>query len=392
MGVSGGGGSNGGSGERTAIVQSEKEQLQELDRRMTLYDSLFGEMEKEWIQDSLGVLNTDRLTTHTDALDTMFEREKVLQSEMEADKATLMSYAGLKEEDFKIPESIASADAQPGKAGSRFYSADLDAKEFYNWTWQVPVSFYRDVGAMVGLGSSANKKAKAKAKKIKKRVAAAKARYEKNANELIELQQNRADTAKALQEEFETQRRNSKLEKTEQDRERASGTVAAAFKTTAEAQRVRDERYGIQAGNDPVASEENSRELALMKAAAEAGARNKAKEDVDALADAKLGAIAGADLTDRAAGQQLNNLQTSFLSTAAGYKDQAARAGRLKDAATMQIIQGIGSMGGAIAGTAYGVSNRTPTATQDAQQTVFNPNWNPPPATVEYAGAPGAVG
>jgi hypothetical protein len=355
----GGGGSGNSTAARTEIVQSEKEQLQEIERRMNLYDSLFGDIEKQTIQDGLGVLNPDRLTTHTTKLDDLTTREQEIESQMEADKATLMQYANFKEDDFNLPGLAGAANTAIGGISTDTVIGSV-----------VGNIALPGIGSILGGAVGGLFGSKKKAKKIRAAVNAAKTRYEANANELIQLQQDRADTTQALQDELQTQQKNSKGEQTEQDRARATGVVDNAYALTQKTKDIRDAGYGIDPTANVRSAEELAKENALIKAAAEAGARNKAKTDVEALAKAKLGAITGAGLTDTAAANQLDALGKSYLSQSAAYSDLADQNAAQKDAATMQIISGIGSIAGTAVGTGYAKS--TPDLTTTEQLSAIN--------------------
>lgn len=283
-----GGGGSGGTQQRNEIIKSEREQLQEIERRMNVYDALFSDVEKGLINESYKILNTDRLKP--------FDDEIAKQSDLAQDA------------DKKLADLTASV------------------------------------------------------------VKSTKNREEINA--ILNSKRNLKAAEEARTAEIRTQQGNSKLEQTEQDKARANATVDNAFAMTEQTRDLRDERFGVDPTANGRSAEEQRKELALIKAAAEAGARNKAKTDIDALAKAKMGALVGGDLVDRAAGDRLNALGNTYLSQSAAYADQAEQYNAQKNAATMQIINGVGGIAGAIGGTVY--TKTTPKLTNSEKLGAIN--------------------
>lgn len=327
--------------DRSGLIQSERERLQETERRMMVYDQLFGKVEKETIADSLGLLNADRLAPHQEEIDRLNAREMEIKGQMEADKATLMRLANAKESDFAEGGSLSgvSATIQKDKKAAKDY--------FSNWkTWTEGRSVFR---------SRHHKKKKDRQKK--QAVNAAVKRYIANAAELNALPESRASALQAMQAEIENQQKASLAESTEQAQARVTGNVGRAVATQEKLSDLRDAGYGVNSEADQRAADERARQLALMQAAAEAGARNKAKSDVNELAKAKLGALAGSELIDRAAGDQLRNLSENYMDRAYRTGVEAQNYGAEADAATIGAVRGIGSTVGTIYGMASGGTN-----------------------------------
>lgn len=369
----GGGGGGGGTASRKEIVKAEREMLAEVERRMVTYETLFGDIERRMISESMGILNEDLIRPMND--------EVIRVSEMATDAdARLKKLRAQRDEIKKEDGGFGPIGGVAGKALSKA-------------TDNITYKYVKDnlLPKIPGLESFGPADEKKYGKNIVDRgdgwveelmprggdfKRSKKQREKINAeiNEILNAQRKLKDLMEDRTSAIQTQQRNSKLEQTEQARERTSGVIESAFRQTGATRQIRDEGYGIDPAADSRASAEQAKETALLRAAAEAGARNKAKTDVDTLAQAKLGAIAGADLTDRAAATQLQNLNQSFLSQSAAYADQAAAFGQQKNQATLAAIQGMGQAAGAVVGTGYGVSTRTPAAPATYTPQVVNPS------------------
>jgi len=366
MSLGGGGGGSGGTASRKEIIKSEREMLQELERRMVTYETIFGGIERKMINESMGILNDDLIRPMND--------EILRVSSAATDAENRLKKLRTQRDQVEIDKkgSVLGIGGKVGGAWSQGLKT-IGVDSIYNSVGLPnvvkPAETVTKTNSKAGIVDKGDgwveelmptNAGGGKWKLSKKRRSA----INEEINEILNAERKLKDLMSERTAAIETQQRNSKLEQTEQSRARVSGVLDTAFAQTGKTQEIRDERYGVDAQADERASDERAKEMALLRAAAAAGARNKAKEDIDVLAKAKLGAIAGADLTDRAAATQLNNLSNSFLSQSAGYADQAAAYKQQQNAATLAAIQGVGSVAGAVVGTGYAKLNPSLSASE----------------------------
>lgn len=347
-----GGGGGGAVEGQEAIVKSEREQLVEIERRMNVYDNLFGDVERDLIAESTGILNQkliDPLNAEIDRLGTLAADADVSVQKLrnKRDKIEVSDSGGI----FGSGAGRVVAAVATGGSSELYRAANMPG-------FEAPTS-----GTQTKGGSSPNIKdlgdgyveeqmpTKGNWALGQKRRQA----LNDQISEILNAKRKQKDVLAKRSEAITTQQNNSKSEQTEQGRARASGAVDTAFNAAERTVDVRNEGLGIadQAGRS---AEETNKELALMKAAAEAGARNKARSDITALAKAKEGAIVGGDLIDRAAETQLRGLSDLYTGRSVRSYQQADEYGRQKDAATLAAIRGVGKMGGTVAG--YGLADK----------------------------------
>lgn len=262
-------------------AQSERDYLTQIRARMQIYDQLFGPMEKDVINEGSGIINPARINNKTKALRALADREASIQRRLDE----------LEKEKSDGKKALAWKKDMGGKANVRVPEKDYivdDPKE--------------------------------EIKRLK--------------SEINGIDARRKKILSGLSTEVSIQRKNSRKEQIEQAKERASGLLEAAVNQTDAADRVRRKRFGLSAEPSGRIGEEMEREKTLLMAAAEAGARNRAKTDIEQLFKAKLGAVAGGDLTDRAASEQMRQLSNSYMGAAAARYDRAAAVtGQMMDQA-----------------------------------------------------------
>ncbi len=361
MGMSGGGG-----GEKAAeaarekseelrgeLVASERANLDKIAHRMDVYENLFGEMERELVYEGLGILNPERI--------------EGMEQNIRNTENSIKSLEG------RIGSLSGQLSSMPTRAGSsnkyRNKGAAIGSIAGGPIGWAVG-------GAIGGVfGNKKDKKSRARAQasldaaraQLSAQLAGARSALKKQQALLPKLREK-------LRVEVITQRDNSKLERTEHLMERSSAAIEGSFDLTELMGDQMEEGYGVDDSLNERAQVEEERELRLLEAAAEAGARNQSKGTIDDLFSAKLGAITGSELRDREVAGTLDHISNTFKSNAvAGYQ----RAGAIADSMVRSDIGAAGVMGSAVgqiggAITGYGLStlSKTPTPTT-------NPPINP---------------
>lgn len=350
----GGGGGGGGGKKREELVQSEREQLQEIERRMNMYENLYGDIERDLIQESYGILNMDLIEPYTEKIDALgdlaVDADKKL-AKLRKDRDKIKKKKGFAGIGGFVGKTLSAVNDLGGgylEKVADFYTEDAFLGQDLwtndpNWKPGDPRIVEHEDGRNEEMMPQGGRWAHSSAKRKK---------INDEINEILNAQRLQKGLLEERTEAIKTQQANYMGEKVEQGRERASATVASAFGQVDQTRAIRDERLGIDPTENARAFAEREKEFALLEAAAEAGARNRSKSDIEDLMRIKQGAIVGGDLTDRAAADQFGRLGDSFMSRSANSADRAEAYRQQVNQATQQIAAGVGDM----AGTGYGMA------------------------------------